>query len=173
MVAGGVFSSRPGRSAGMSPSGVCGRIPCKGTKPSPICSHRAGRGSSGKTEPCAARRIKWHGIAIDASQIPDLVPILAAAFSLAEGETVIHHAERLRLKESDRLAAMAEGLTAIGAQVEETPDGLILHGVPALAGGTAEGKNDHRVVMALAVTALRSDSPCTVNGRRKHPQKLP
>ena len=111
--------SRPGRSAGMSPSGVCGRIPCKGTKPSPICSHRAGRGSSGKTEPCAARRIKWHGIAIDASQIPDLVPILAAAFSLAEGETVIHHAERLRLKESDRLAAMAEGLTAIGAQVEE------------------------------------------------------
>ena len=62
---------------------------------------------------------QWHGIAIDASQIPDLVPILAAAFSLAEGETVIHHAERLRLKESDRLAAMAEGLTAIGAQVEE------------------------------------------------------
>lgn len=105
---------------------------------------------------------QWHGIAIDASQIPDLVPILAAAFSLAEGETVIHHAERLRLKESDRLAAMAEGLTALGAQIEETPDGLILHGVPALAGGTAEGKNDHRVVMAIAVAALRSAAPCTV-----------
>lgn len=105
---------------------------------------------------------RWHGIAIDASQIPDLVPILAAVFSLAEGDTVISHAERLRLKESDRLAAMAEGLTTLGAQVEETPDGLILHGVPALAGGTAEGKNDHRVVMALAIAALRSATPCTI-----------
>lgn len=105
---------------------------------------------------------RWHGIVIDASQIPDLVPILAAVFSLAEGDTVIRHAERLRLKESDRLAAMAEGLNTLGARVEETPDGLILHGVPALAGGTAEGKNDHRVVMALAVAALRSAAPCTV-----------
>lgn len=104
----------------------------------------------------------WRGIEIDASQIPDLVPILAAAFSLAEGTTVISHAERLRIKESDRLASMAQGLSALGARVRETPDGLVLTGVSALAGGRAEGANDHRVVMALSVAALRAEGPCTV-----------
>ena len=104
----------------------------------------------------------WHGIGVDASQIPDLVPILAAAFSLAEGDTVIFHAERLRLKESDRLAAMARGLSALGADVRETADGLVLRGTPSLRGGKAEGANDHRVVMSLAVAALRAAGPCTV-----------
>ena len=104
----------------------------------------------------------WHGIGVDASQIPDLVPILAAAFSLAEGETVIAHAERLRLKESDRLAAMARGLSALGADVRETEDGLVLRGTPSLRGGEAEGANDHRVVMSLSVAALRAAGPCTV-----------
>ena len=107
---------------------------------------------------------EWRGIQIDASQIPDLVPVLAAAFALAEGETRIAHAERLRLKESDRLAAMAAGLQALGARVRETADGLVLSGVPQLAGGKADGANDHRVVMALAVAALRAAGPCTVTG---------
>ena len=106
----------------------------------------------------------WRGIQIDASQIPDLVPVLAAAFALAEGETRIAHAERLRLKESDRLAAMAAGLQALGARVRETADGLVLSGVSQLAGGEADGANDHRVVMALAVAALRAAGPCTVTG---------
>ena len=92
------------------------------------------------------------------------MPVLAAAFALAEGETRIAHAERLRLKESDRLAAMAAGLQALGARVRETADGLVLSGVPQLAGGKADGANDHRVVMALAVAALRAAGPCTVTG---------
>ena len=90
--------------------------------------------------------------------------MLAAAFALAEGETRIAHAERLRLKESDRLAAMAAGLQALGARVRETADGLVLSGVEQLAGGKADGANDHRVVMALAVAALRAAGPCTVTG---------
>ena len=94
---------------------------------------------------------------IDACQIPDLVPALAAAASLLPGfRTRITHAGRLRLKESDRLAAMAEGLNRLGGRVKELPDGLLIAGVPSLSGGTAEGFGDHRVVMALAVAALKA-----------------
>ena len=100
---------------------------------------------------------------LDASQIPDLVPVLAAAAAAAPGYGVtIHHAERLRFKESDRLAAMAEGLSALGADIRQTPDGLDIRGVRRLRGGEAQGRNDHRVVMALAVAALASDGDVTV-----------
>lgn len=104
-----------------------------------------------------------HGIEIDASQIPDLVPILSVTAALAEGRTVIRRAERLRLKESDRLTAMARGLTALGAVVQETEDGLVIDGVSRLHGGNAEGQNDHRIVMALSVAALVSDGDVTIS----------
>ncbi|XOQ43341.1 MAG: 3-phosphoshikimate 1-carboxyvinyltransferase [Clostridium sp.] len=103
-----------------------------------------------------------HGIEIDASQIPDLVPVLAACAALANGRTVIRNAARLRLKESDRLAAMADGLSALGATITQTPDGLDILGTPRLHSGRAEGCNDHRVVMALAIAALRCDGDVTV-----------
>lgn len=102
-------------------------------------------------------QIPEHDFEIDASQIPDLVPILAAAAALLPGKhTVITHAERLRLKESDRLTAMAQGLNRLGADVREKPDGLEIRGVKYFHTGTAEGFGDHRVVMALAIAALRS-----------------
>lgn len=102
------------------------------------------------------------GTVIDASQINDLVPALAVCGALSEGETRIIHAERLRLKESDRLAAMREAINSLGGNVRETEDGLSIQGVPSLRGGTAEGKNDHRVVMALAAAALRCNGPLFV-----------
>ena len=105
-----------------------------------------------------------YGTEIDAAQIPDLVPILAAATSLAKGRTRIYHAERLRIKESDRLAAMADGLNRLGAQVQELPDGLLIDGVETLHGGEVCGYNDHRVVMALSIAALRADGPVTITG---------
>ena len=96
---------------------------------------------------------------IDASQIPDLVPVLSAAAALVPGKvTRITHAERLRLKESDRLTAMAQGLNRLGGCVRELPDGLEIAGVEQLRGGTAEGCNDHRIVMALSLAALRTES---------------
>ena len=98
------------------------------------------------------------GIDIDASQIPDLVPILAVTGALAEGVTRITGAARLRIKESDRLTAIADGIRRLGGKVEELPDGLILTGVPALSGGKAEGYNDHRIVMALSIAALCSQT---------------
>lgn len=102
------------------------------------------------------------GIGIDASQIPDLVPVLAAAACGAKGRTVITNAARLRLKESDRLAAMAEGLSALGGNVRETADGLVIDGTGRLRGGEARGRGDHRIVMALAAAALISDGDVTV-----------
>ena len=101
------------------------------------------------------------GFPIDASQIPDMVPALSVCAALSRGETRIYNAQRLRLKESDRLAAMAEALTGLGGQVRATADGLLIQGVPQLAGGIAQGKNDHRVVMALAA-GLRCEKGLSV-----------
>ena len=90
---------------------------------------------------------------IDARPIPDLIPVLSVLAALAEGETVIEHAGRLRLKESDRLTSTAAMLSALGGQVTELPEGLRIHGMPQLAGGTVEACNDHRIAMAAAVAA--------------------
>ena len=114
-----------------------------------------------------------HGTVIDASQINDLVPALAVCGALSEGETRIVHAERLRLKESDRLAAMAEAINRLGGHAEETADGLVIQGVEHFQGGTAEGKNDHRVVMALAAGALRSKGELTVTDEQSIQKTYP
>ncbi len=103
------------------------------------------------------------GMEIDASQIPDLVPALAAAAALCKGRTVIYNAKRLRLKESDRLSAMAGGLNSLGGRVREAPDGLVIDGVKKLTAGKADGCRDHRVVMALAVAASRADGGVTIS----------
>ena len=102
------------------------------------------------------------GQVIDAAQIPDMVPALSVCAALSQGETAIVNAQRLRLKESDRLAAMEAALTALGGKVLPREDGLVLKGVETLKGGRALGVNDHRVVMALAGAALGSRGPVTV-----------
>ncbi|MDR3313549.1 MAG: 3-phosphoshikimate 1-carboxyvinyltransferase [Oscillospiraceae bacterium] len=104
------------------------------------------------------------GAELDASECPDLVPTAAVLMALAQGESRIHHAARLRLKESDRLAAMAQNLHALGAQVEELPDGLLFHGVPQLRGGAVQSFADHRIAMAMAVAALRAQGETTLGG---------
>jgi 3-phosphoshikimate 1-carboxyvinyltransferase len=104
------------------------------------------------------------GCEIDASQIPDLVPILAAVAALSQGRTVIGNAARLRIKESDRLKTTAQGLCALGANVTERDDALIIDGVPALRGGFADGAGDHRIVMALAIAATRCQNQVTIKG---------
>ncbi|MBW7572595.1 3-phosphoshikimate 1-carboxyvinyltransferase [Caproiciproducens faecalis] len=113
------------------------------------------------------------GIEIDASQIPDLVPVLAATAALCRGCTRIYNAQRLRIKESDRLFAMADGLTKLGGKVVETPDGLIIDGVPLLHGGKAEGFNDHRIVMALSIAALKADGGVTVSDAQSIEKSYP
>ncbi len=96
-----------------------------------------------------------HGININAENIPDMVPALAVTAALAKGTTVITGAERLRIKECDRLAAMTDGLSRLGADITETEDGLVINGVDALRSAEVSGYNDHRIVMSLSSAAVR------------------
>lgn len=100
---------------------------------------------------------KMHAITIDASQIPDLVPVLAVCASFAEGTTRIINAQRLRIKESDRLKTTANLINNLGGNVRELSDGLEITGVNQLIGGSADGCNDHRIVMSAAVCAAGLD----------------
>lgn len=100
-------------------------------------------------------------ITIDASQIPDLVPVLSVCAAFAEGTTKIINAERLRIKECDRLKATTELLNNLGGKVKELSDGLEITGVSSLKGGNVNGYNDHRIVMSAAVCAAKSDGDIT------------
>lgn len=94
------------------------------------------------------------GIELDAKDIPDLVPPLALVAAFAKGQTRIYNARRLRIKESDRLATVAQTLTALGGQVEITEDGLLISGT-GLTGGCADSHNDHRIAMLCAIASSR------------------
>lgn len=98
---------------------------------------------------------RTYGIEIDASQCPDLVPILATLGALSKGTTRIINAERLRIKESDRLKAMATELNKLGADVVELEDGLEIKGKTSLNGGIVDSWNDHRIAMALAIASIK------------------
>lgn len=99
-----------------------------------------------------------HGCRIDAADIPDAVPVIAAVAATAEGETVIYNGERLRLKESDRIKTTVDMLRALGGNITETDDGLIIRGKEVLDGGETPSFNDHRIAMAAAVAACRCKS---------------
>lgn len=103
-------------------------------------------------------------VTIDASQVPDLVPILAVLASLKDGVTTnIINAERLRIKESDRLKAISTELGKLGAIIEEQKDGLTIKGKSVLDGGAVvESWNDHRIAMSLAVAATRCREDITL-----------
>ncbi len=105
-----------------------------------------------------------HGIEIDASQIPDLVPILAVCALSAKGTTRIFGAERLRIKESDRLKTVSAMLRALGGSVLETKDGLIIEGGKPLTGGTVDSAGDHRIAMSAAIASMLCDGQVTVQG---------
>ncbi len=104
-----------------------------------------------------------HGTDINAENIPDMVPALAVTAALCEGVTHITGAERLRIKECDRLAAMTDALTRLGADIRETPDGLIIKGVKTLKGGSVEGCNDHRIVMSMSAASCRCDGDIIIS----------
>lgn len=100
---------------------------------------------------------------IDATNVPDLVPALAAAAAVLPQRTTITGAARLRLKESDRLRAVADMIGNLGGAVEVTEDGLVIDGGRTLHGGRVDGMNDHRIVMAAAILAARADGPVTIS----------
>lgn len=110
-----------------------------------------------------AKSSSLRGIEVDASQIPDLVPIIATIASVAQGKTVIYGASRLRLKESDRLQSISDMLNTLNADVQITEDGLIINGHPHLKGGRVSSVNDHRIAMSAAVASVVCDSPVIID----------
>ena len=106
------------------------------------------------------------GCVLDASSVPDLVPICAVAMALTPGKHRIVNAGRLRIKESDRLSAISEGLQRMGADITELPEGLIIEGKAGeLPGGTEVSSfNDHRIAMALSIGALFCRKPVEITG---------
>ena len=102
--------------------------------------------------------------AVDVSGCPDLLPPLAVMATVRSGSTRFINAARLRMKESDRLSTTAALLRTLGAAVQEGPDFLTVEGTAALSGGTVDGANDHRIVMAAAIAATRASGPVTILG---------
>lgn len=107
---------------------------------------------SWREDAVTVRPKKLHGVLIDARDIPDLVPPLALVAACAEGSTHIYGAERLRIKESDRLMSVSQTLNALGGQTEITHDGLMITG-GALIGGSIDSFNDHRIAMLSAIAS--------------------
>jgi 3-phosphoshikimate 1-carboxyvinyltransferase len=95
------------------------------------------------------------GVEADMSRLPDMVPTLAALALFARGKTTIHNVPHLRLKESDRLRALWEEWTRLGARIKELPDGLIIEGRMPLRGASCDPHDDHRLAMSLAVVGLK------------------
>lgn len=97
------------------------------------------------------KKNKLNGITVDASDIPDAVPIISVIATACNGDTKIINAGRLRIKESDRIKAVVEMINSVGGKAEETDDGMIIHGGITLNGGKVTGYNDHRIVMSASV----------------------
>jgi 3-phosphoshikimate 1-carboxyvinyltransferase len=109
-------------------------------------------------------RIAAGSAVVDCREIPDLVPVLSVLASVSPGQTRFINAQRLRIKESDRLMTTAALLTELGADVEELPDGLVITGKSQLTGGTVDSANDHRIAMSAAIAALACQEPVIVLG---------
>ncbi len=119
------------------------------------------------------KKNKLTGTQIDASQIPDLVPVLATISTVAKGKTVIYNAERLRIKESDRIESVYSMLEKLGADIEKTEDGFIIYGKDNLSGGIIRSENDHRIVMSGAVASCMSTNPLIIDGEEAVTKSYP
>ena len=106
---------------------------------------------------------KLNAIEIDCSQIPDAVPALAIVAAMSQGKTKIYGGERLRIKETDRIKTVVDGLTAMGIKVEELEDGMIITGGQP-KGSRVLGTGDHRIVMAFSVLAAYAEGETVIEG---------
>lgn len=114
-----------------------------------------------------ARTSRLRGAAIDPAIVPaliDEVPALAAAAAFADGTLTVTGAAELRIKESDRIAALAGGLQALGVRLRELPDGLVIEGGAPLRGAAVRSFGDHRIAMALSIAALGASGSTEVEG---------
>jgi 3-phosphoshikimate 1-carboxyvinyltransferase len=107
------------------------------------------------------------GTVVEAGEVPlaiDELPLVALLGCFAEGETVVRGAEELRVKESDRIATVVDGLRALGADIEATEDGFVVRGTGGLRGGQIASHGDHRLAMLGAVAGVASREGVDVVG---------
>ncbi|MDE6425611.1 MAG: 3-phosphoshikimate 1-carboxyvinyltransferase [Ruminococcus sp.] len=109
----------------------------------------------------------------DCSDIPDLVPVLAVLAAYGTGESIIYNAERLKIKESNRLETTAALINSIGGNAEVTPDGLIIRPIGNMTGGTVDSAGDHRIAMAAAVAATRTSGEVIIRGAESVEKSYP
>lgn len=120
-------------------------------------------------EPVADVRVRYallKGIDIPKREVPlaiDEFPVLFIAATFAEGRTTLRGAEELRVKESDRIQVMADGLAAVGVKTTVTPDGIIIDGGQTMTGGIVNSHGDHRIAMSFAVASLRAKGEIVIN----------
>lgn len=121
-------------------------------------------------EPVADLRVTHaplHGAIIPEALVPDMIdefPVLFVAAAAASGVTTVSGAAELRVKESDRIAVMANGLRAMGARIDETPDGAVIHGGATLGGASVDAHDDHRIAMSFVVAGQIASAPVTLRG---------
>jgi 3-phosphoshikimate 1-carboxyvinyltransferase len=111
------------------------------------------------------RKSRLRGIKVPESLVPlsiDEFPVFFVAAACAEGETLVRGALELRVKESDRLAAMAQGLTALGVENQLLADGLWIRGTDRFGGGTIDSHGDHRIAMSFAIASLKARAPIEI-----------
>ncbi|MET0934689.1 MAG: 3-phosphoshikimate 1-carboxyvinyltransferase [Luteibacter sp.] len=111
------------------------------------------------------RHAPLHGVALPLDIVPDMIdefPALFIAATVAEGLTTIRGAAELRVKESDRIASMANGLRACGVEIDELPDGAMIRGGQRIGGGTIDSHGDHRIAMSFAIAGLVASAPITI-----------
>ena len=129
------------------------------------------RWEAGGVSVCAAKTLR--PFTVDAADIPDLVPILGVLAGCCAGRSVITGAKRLKIKESDRLAAISSALNALGGKLTPFEDRLEIEGTGGFRAGTADSCNDHRIAMSVAVAALLADGPveltCAQSVRKSYP----
>jgi 3-phosphoshikimate 1-carboxyvinyltransferase len=113
------------------------------------------------------RRAELRGAEVGPEDVPgaiDELPLVALLGCFAEGETAVTGAEELRRKESDRIDAVVQGLSGLGAEIEGLPDGFVVRGTGGLRGGTLDARGDHRMAMLGAIAGLASREGVEVEG---------
>ncbi len=119
----------------------------------------------------AKKTAVMHPITVDARDIPDLVPIVSVLCSFLNGESRIINAGRLRLKESDRLKSTSTELARLGVDIREERDGLVINGRDLLESNVCSAWNDHRIAMAIAIAACRSEGEVAITGAEQAVKK--
>jgi 3-phosphoshikimate 1-carboxyvinyltransferase len=166
----GVLAAEDGlllRNVGVNPTrtGLLSMLQLMGAR---ISINPRGATASGAGEPIADLLVhasRLTGIEVPASLVPlsiDEFPVFFIAAACAQGETVVRGAEELRVKESDRLAVMAEGLKTLGVEHTLLPDGIRIRGGQGFGGGTIDSHGDHRIAMSFAVASLKARDPIRI-----------